>query len=213
MSKLDLADLLSYQIEKININRSQLAKKAGISRQTLYKLLNAEIEEAKLSTLVKLSHALQLPPIDVMKVFFNSSSLQTNKTDNTDNTGFIGDITYPDNSLVSPNQIFTKTWSVKNTGNTVWKNRKLICVDNRIMITPRKSNDIHVAKERGLIPLASEIKIPTTKPNETIELSVQFRAPTYPCTTISYWKSVDEHGNLLLPEKEGLSCLVNVISL
>nr|CAA6829338.1 MAG: Unknown protein [uncultured Thiotrichaceae bacterium] len=78
MSKLDLADLLSCQIDKKNINRSQLAKQAGISRQTLYKLLNAEIEEAKLSTLVKLSYALQLPPIDVIGVFFNSSSLQAN---------------------------------------------------------------------------------------------------------------------------------------
>lgn len=209
MSKLDLAELLSFQIDKISINRSQLAKQARISRQTLYKLLNAEIEEAKLSTLVRLSHALHLSPVEVMKVFFNASSLSIHKSDN---TGLMGDITFPDNSIVTPNQVFTKTWAVKNTGDIIWKHRKLICIDDRIIVTPRQETDTHVAKERGLIPLVSEIDIPTTLPNESIELSVQFKAPSYACTTISYWKSVDEHGNFLFPEKEGLSCLVNVVS-
>lgn len=209
MSKLDLADFLSHQIKKTNINRSQLAKQAKISRQTLYKLLNAEIEEAKLSTLVKLSHALQLHPLDLMQVFFNASQLNTNKTDN---TGFIADITYPDNALVSPNQVFTKTWAVRNRGNTVWKNRKLVCIDDRIIIGKKKGQDFHLTMERGLIPLVSEIDIPTTYPNETIELSVEFKAPSYPCSTISYWKSVDENGDFLFPDKEGLSCLINVVS-
>jgi len=209
VSKLDLANLLSYQINNLNLNRSQLVKRAGISRQTLYKLLNAEIEEAKLSTLVKLSHALQLHPLDVIRVYFNACTLTSAQADN---TGFIGDITYPDNSIVAPNQIFTKIWAVKNIGNRVWKNRKLVCVDKEISISVNGDANFNMEKERGLIPLSSEIEVPVTQPDETIELSVQFKAPSYPCTTISYWKSIDAEGNFIFPEKEGLSCLVNVVA-
>lgn len=209
VSKIDLANLLSQQIEETKINRTQLAKQANISRQTLYKLLNAEIEEAKLSTLIKLSHALKLHPVDLMRVFFSASNLNTNQPDN---TGFIGDITYPDNSLVSPNQVFTKTWAVKNTGNVVWENRKLVCMDDRITVEKKHGEDFHVTMERGLTPSTTEINIPTTQPNETLEISVEFTAPNYPCTAISYWKSVDENGNFHFPEKEGLSCLVNVVA-
>ncbi len=209
MSKLDLANLLSNQIENLSLNRSQLVKKAGISRQTLYKLLNAEIDEAKLSTLVKLSSALQLHPLDVMRVYFNASTL---KTATADNTGFIGDITYPDNSIVSPNQVFTKIWAVRNIGDVVWRGRRLICVDDKVNILVN-GEGFNAHPERGLIPLLSEIEIPETHPNETVELKVEFKAPSYPCTTVSYWKSIDSFGNIVFPEREGLSCLVNVVAI
>ncbi len=122
-----------------------------------------------------------------------------------------GDITYPDNSMVSPNQIFTKTWAVRNIGGEIWRNRRLVCVDETIEVTTDNTH-FTLNNKRGLQPLVSEIDVPETQPNETIELSVQFKAPAYPCTTISYWKSVDEQGNFLFPEKEGLSCLVNVVA-
>ncbi|CAA6821465.1 MAG: Unknown protein [uncultured Thiotrichaceae bacterium] len=76
-----------------------------------------------------------------------------------------------------------------------------------------QQKDLYISKERGLVPLATSIDIPQTSPGETVELSVTFKAPSYPCTTISYWKSVDKDTQALFPNKEELSCLVNVIAL
>lgn len=208
MSKLDFANLVSDQINRLDLNRSKLANQAGISRQTLYKIINAEIEEAKLSTLVKLSNALQLHPVDALRIYFDAGEFRSR---NRDDSGFVGDITYPDNSIVYVNQIFTKTWAVRNTGNTVWKRRKLICVDKQLEVRV-KDSDFHAFSSPGLTPVTAEVKVPEVLPGETVELSVAFKAPPYPCTTVSYWKSIDEKGDLIFPDKEGLSCLVNVVA-
>lgn len=37
-----------------------------------------------------------------------------------DNSVFVGDVTIPDNTVVTPGQTFTKTWSLKNVGTCNW---------------------------------------------------------------------------------------------
>ena len=69
------------------------------------------------------------------------------------------------------------------------------------------------AQQRGLIPAQPELAIPHTCPGESIRLSVDFTAPPFPCSTISYWKMVDENGVFCFPKHEGLSCLVQVVAL
>ena len=208
MSKVDLAKTLTERMIQLKLSKSQVAKDAGFSRQTLYKLLNADIDEARLSTIIKISQALQLHPTDLLRIYFKNISLENSHIK--DNSGFLGDITYPDNSLVMANQQFTKVWSVKNTGKTTWRGRKLICVDQDIETTSFDSR-ININKQRGLRPLTRSIDIPDTQPMSTIQLSVEFLAPDYPCSTISYWKSIDNKGNYCFPEKEGLSCFVRVL--
>lgn len=208
MSKIDLAKVLQERISQLKLSKIEVAKGAGISRQTLYKLLNADIDEAKLSTIVKLSKVLQLHPMDLLRIYFNRMSLKNSKIK--DDSGFLGDVTYPDNTIVMAKQRFTKVWGVKNMGQTTWADRKLICVDQHIE-TLSSNNVINIKQQRGLRPLNNSVDIPTTKPGETIQLSVEFEAPAYPCSTISYWKSVDKVGNFCFPDKEGLSCHVKVI--
>lgn len=210
MSKLDLANLLHQKTIQLKLTRSELASNAGISRQTLYKLLNAEIDEAKLSTLIKLSQALMLHPMDLLKIYFDGTMLKHKAS--TDNSGFLGDVTYPDNSIVMVNQLFTKVWEIKNIGKTTWKDRKLICIDEQLQVSS-SDKELNIKAQRGLTPITTSIDVPETKPGESIQLSVEFLAPDYACTAISYWKSVDSNGEYCFPELEGLSCLVKVISL
>lgn len=213
MSKLDLSTLLQQRTRQLGITKSQLAKRSGISRQTLYKLLNAEIVEAKLSTIVKLSEALKLHPIDLLKLYFDGLKLRSYLKK--DDSGFLGDVTYPDNSLVTINQQFTKVWNLKNIGKTTWVNRRLICVDDQLQVSNNIDNidNIKVNVQRGLKPLQTIINIPKTEPGETVQISIDFLAPSYPCSVISYWKSIDEKGEFCFPDKEGLSCHVKVIGL
>lgn len=211
MSKLDLANLLKERTNQLELTKSELANSAGISRQTLYKLLNAEITEAKLSTLIKLSQVLRLHPLDLLRIYFDGAAINNQN----DSSGFMGDVTYPDNSIVMINQRFTKVWSVKNLGNKTWQNRKLICVDEHLNVSISDSNtdNIHINCQRGLVPTIDSISIPKVQPGESVELSVEFQAPPYPCTAISYWKSINRNGEYCFPDKEGLSCLVKVIGL
>ena len=41
-------------------------------------------------------------------------------TSSCDNAQFITDVTYPDNTVVTPSTNFTKTWRLKNTGTCSW---------------------------------------------------------------------------------------------
>jgi hypothetical protein len=37
-----------------------------------------------------------------------------------DNSVFVADVTFPDNTVIAPGQAFTKTWSIKNVGTCNW---------------------------------------------------------------------------------------------
>jgi hypothetical protein len=42
---------------------------------------------------------------------------------------------------------------------------------------------------------------------------VQLRAPDLPCTAISHWKSLNEFGEIAMPNITGLYCMVKVVTL
>lgn len=65
-----LSRYLKGRTKELKLNNTEIAQKAGISRQTWYKLLNADIGEAKLSTIAKLSKALHVPPEDIISIYF-----------------------------------------------------------------------------------------------------------------------------------------------
>jgi len=111
---------------------------------------------------------------------------------------------------VSVGTRFIKSWEIQNIGNIAWKNRSLVCVDAEFEIVPKGSVK-PPANHRGLIPTVRSTAIAPLEPWDTTTISVEFTAPNYPCSVISYWKMVDHDGNLCFPEHEGLSCHINVI--
>ena len=130
-------------------------------------------------------------------------------------SGFIADITYPDNSIVQVGQTFEKVWEVANLGSQPWVNWRLQCVDEHLSVQALHGSEQYQGKklQYGLQPLENSIPIPTTEPGEKVRLHVTFRAPDFACTTISHWKSVNEAGEILFPNLTGLYCLVKVVAL
>jgi len=61
----EFADFLRIRARELNLSHSEIARQSSIARQTWYRLLNSEIEEAKLSTLVSISRVLK---VDVMQL-------------------------------------------------------------------------------------------------------------------------------------------------
>lgn len=196
---------------------TELARKTGISRQALYGILDGSSGQAKVSTLISLASALKVHPVVLFRHLLHQLELPKFSTTGAkyqfDASGFVTE-TVPDHSSVTTGQIFCKTWEIQNIGHVTWQNRKLLCVD-RPASSPRIIDGVQppLYSERCLTPLQTSIDIPETLPGDTVLLSVQFKAPSYPCSIISYWKMADEHGDICFPDSEGLSCLVRVVSM
>jgi methionine-rich copper-binding protein CopC len=87
--------------------------------------------------------------------------------------------TIPDDTKFDAGESFTKTWRLKNTGTCTWNsNYKLVFVDGNQMSGPSS------VKLNGFV-----------KPGESVDILVDFKAPTKPGTYTGYWRLQSEDGN------------------
>jgi transcriptional regulator with XRE-family HTH domain len=203
MSALDLAEYLRLRLRALRLTTTEAAKRSGISRQTWHKLLRAEIGEARLSTLIQVADTLETHPLSMLRIFFNGREV-TQAAHRTGDTrfvsGFIADVTFPDNSTVRAGEVFEKTWEIANVGTDAWVGWRLQCVD----VPDPQSVAV-------LQPLDSSIAIPDTLPGQHVHLSVPLRAPALACNAISQWKCVNAAGDVVFPRQAGLYCMVTVL--
>lgn len=71
MSAQAVSAFLRRTMLRQGLNNSQVASRAGISRQTWYNLLNADIKEAKLSTIMNVAKALDVSPNVLTDIYFS----------------------------------------------------------------------------------------------------------------------------------------------
>ncbi len=219
MHHLNLSDFIKYRADILNINMSELAKKTHMSRQTLYNLLSGSTEQAKISTLVALAEALETDPGDLFYLILrqtNGLKVATSSTltrRSSDGYRFVGDVTIADNTKVLTNQVFTKIWGIKNTSQSHWLGRKLKCMNVAVEMPQLEPDATQPTIRSGLIPAQRVIDIPDTEPGKSVTLQMEFTAPCYPCSVMSYWCMTDQRNEICYPESEGLSCVVQVIDI
>jgi transcriptional regulator with XRE-family HTH domain len=115
-----------------------------------------------------------------------------------DASSFVAD-TVPHGTLLTPGEVFVKTWQVRNSGSVPWMGRQL---ERQGPLTGP-----------GLITSQRYVPIPDTTPGETATITAILKAPTYDCSSIAYFKMVDGEGVLCFPENYqlGLDVLVRVL--
>lgn len=204
MSRERFSEFLGDLIRQSGLSKTQLAQRAGISRASLYNLINGDVAESKLSTLIRVSSALGVHPLDILQPYFKGGMRCSAGSFYQADSTFIDDVTYPDYSSVLPNQTFTKTWRVMNTSQHAWDGLFLTCQDTLLDIDNLAT---------GLRPKDQRIEIPYTAPGEKQFISVELTAPSLPCTVKSEWKATCADGHLLFPDKAPLYCIVKVCSL
>ena len=212
---------LRQRAKELRLKLIDIARDAGIGRQTLY-AISAERTGARrerlpdLDTLVKIALTLEVHPMKLVQLVFEDYPLPIKATrahkERGDLSVFVGDVTIPDGTVVMAGSRFTKVWEVQNLGTVPWENRFLLCMDDEIEVRSAGS-DGRVRVTEKLIPEVRRIPVPLTLPGGKARLVVEFRAPSIPCSSVSYWKSVFEDGTLCLPNSVGLSCVVRVISM
>lgn len=82
--------------------------------------------------------------------------------------------------------IFEKSWTVRNEGNIVWKNRYLKCVEYA---------------EGSFFPIEKKIKIPRVYPGDEITFTVKYIAKVEGDYR-SRWKMCDKQGRYIYPQKK-----------
>jgi transcriptional regulator with XRE-family HTH domain len=142
----DLGDYIRRRAYTLDMSLTETASRAGITRQALYKLLDDRVVEARLSTLVKLAHALNVHPLMLIRRLFSTrqfpSTVSSDSTYPNDNAGFVRDITFADNTIVPVNHEFDKIWEIQNLGEVEWIDRKLACMDDQLCILKKDSEEI-----------------------------------------------------------------------
>lgn len=70
MSAEALSLFLRQQMRKQGLSNTEVASRANISRQTWYNILNSEIKETRLSTLINVAEVLEIRPLQLLDVYF-----------------------------------------------------------------------------------------------------------------------------------------------
>ncbi|HEY6074211.1 MAG TPA: NBR1-Ig-like domain-containing protein [Anaerolineales bacterium] len=84
---------------------------------------------------------------------------------------FVGDVSFPDGSVLTPGETFTKIWRLKNTGTCAWTtDTRLVFINGAQMGGPS------VAALPGYVG-----------PGQTVDISVSLIAPSLPGHYTGYW--------------------------
>jgi peptidoglycan hydrolase-like protein with peptidoglycan-binding domain len=93
---------------------------------------------------------------------------------------FVTDVTIPDNTGIAFDQPFTKTWRLKNVGSCTWDSGYQVVFDS--------------GEQMGG-PASQQLTDGTVAPEETIDVSLDLRAPSIPGTYKGYWKLREPGGD------------------
>ncbi len=209
-----LGQCLRERSAQRGLSISELARRAGKSRQTLLSIGTDSGRLPAIETLVNIALALDVHPLRLMQLVFEDLPLPNKQAQSFKKRGdkslFVADVTIPDGHLVMVGSSFTKTWAVQNMGTVPWVDRSLDCVDEELVVTSKTGEQLVIAQR--LQPAVKRIAVPYTAPGGIVEMSVAFKAPPFPGTCVSYWKSHFADGSPCFPTSVGLSCCVHVIS-
>jgi Ig-like domain from next to BRCA1 gene len=110
---------------------------------------------------------------------------------------FVTDVTYPDNTIVAPNQVIVKTWRIKNNGSCSWNSSYLLIFDHQDGMGVNSG-------------YTQPLTIGIVNPGQDVDLTVNLTAPATPGTYTGYWRMRDPGGVLFGITPAGGTFLVKI---
>jgi hypothetical protein len=113
------------------------------------------------------------PPTITLAVASSTSSVPVaTATSDCDDADFVTDVTIPDGTVIDPNESFTKTWRLKNSGTCSWTpSYAVVFSDGDSMSGP-----------------ATQALTGNVNPGQTMDISVNLKAPAAPGNYRGNWK-------------------------
>lgn len=113
------------------------------------------------------------PPTVTLAVASATSNVPAaTATQNCDDADFVTDVTIPDGTVLDPNESFTKTWRLKNSGTCSW--------------TP--SYAVVFSNGDSMSGPSTQALTGNVNPGQTMDISVDLKAPSSPGNYQGYWK-------------------------
>lgn len=138
----------------------------------------AQTVEANLTQSAQQNPATSIPtntlaaPTATLAASPTSPPTAATATQNCDKADFVTDVTIPDGTTLSPNESFTKTWRLKNTGTCSW--------------TP--SYSIVFSSGDAMDGPATQALVGNVNPGQTVDISVNLKAPSSNGNYKGFWK-------------------------
>lgn len=213
-----LDDLMRRRMRQLNLNQTELAERAGMTRAYLHRLARGGVVNPGVLTLQRLAQALDVPAAALVRLWIDSATCARSQhlcyvalQQPDDILMFLGDVTVPDHSLVMPGERFTKTWAIQNVGKVWWPARRLVREDVEMVVARRE-------RHGGLTPLLDAylasldrvVEVPATPPGAVVELSVDFAAPLENCSVASLWQLQSLQGTPCYDSRFFLQVIVTV---
>lgn len=120
----------------------------------------------------------QTPTVTATQPFSSIPTATTIAQSVCDNSVYIKDVTYPDNSVVAPGQALDKTWALMNTGTCAWT-------------TAYSMTFVSGEKMGGSSTLLTQAVPSQQQANVTVKLT----APTAAGTYTGYWRLANSQGS------------------
>ncbi|MGD8406066.1 MAG: NBR1-Ig-like domain-containing protein [Anaerolineales bacterium] len=100
-------------------------------------------------------------------------------TSDCDDAEFVADVTIPDGTVLDPNETFTKTWRLRNSGTCSW--------------TPAYA--VLFSTGNSMNGPVTQALTGNVNPGQTMDISVNLKAPASAGDYIGYWKLRNASGN------------------
>ena len=103
-----LPQFLLRRSRDLGLSKTELCKRANISRETLYRLLRGDLRSITFETLIGLAAALDAAPLHVARLVYQefrscpATELPTQHVG--DHASFVRDVTFPDDGVVPAGQ-------------------------------------------------------------------------------------------------------------
>lgn len=210
--------LVRRRCRELGITLQEVVTRADLSRSHLYKLCDGTIADPSIRTLTRLARALEVPTIVLLRCYMAQdghhhppTTLVRSHHTPDDVVAFSTDTTIPDHSLVAPGETFKKTWAIQNLGQTTWRSRRFVRVDEELVVVRRIQQTLVPLLDAHLSSLGNSILIPDTLPGMPCEVSMEFKAPEENCSVASIWRMVSADNAWSFPPEFFLQVIVTVV--
>jgi transcriptional regulator with XRE-family HTH domain len=216
-----LRSFVLRRAREVGLSVADVAQRAGLTRQYLYKLIDGGTHDPGIRTLHRLAQALEVAPVVLFRHFIDLRAARrgprpgvaTSLHDGDDAVAFAADLTMPDHAPVAPGERFTKTWAVQNVGTVAWQQRRLARADDPIVVARRLGDgSLAPMADAHLRALQVDALLPDTAPGDVAVISVDFEAPQEACSVASVWRIAEGDGRACFPPHFFLQVVVTVLA-
>ncbi len=176
---LELAALAACSAPSTSVTSEQ-ATAAALTVQAVMTQLAPSETPVPPTPLPSPTQTLTPPPLPTATLTLTSTPPPTLGCAGVDDSDFVADVTVPDGTTFAANTQFTKTWRIQNSGECTWVAGYLF---------------VHI--EGPLMGAPESVPVPIgVAPGQSMDLSVNFTAPSAGGTYISTWQMQAPDGTL-----------------